>query len=73
MLTVVMKKGSHLAAEGEVREVETEGGETTLALTDDAVKIGDLRLELQQVEINSGKLHELLGHSVYQIRRLWIF
>jgi hypothetical protein len=66
MLTVVMKKGSHLAAEGEVTEVKTESGETTLALTDDAVKIGDLRLELQQVDINSGKLHELLGHSFYQ-------
>src|SRR3989442_45755 len=39
MLTVVMKKGSHLAAEGEVTEVKTESGETTLALTDDAVKI----------------------------------
>jgi type IV secretory pathway TraG/TraD family ATPase VirD4 len=66
MLTVVMKKGSHLAAEGEVTEVKTASGETTLALTDDALKIGDLRLELQQVEINSGKLHELLGHSFYQ-------
>ncbi len=73
MLTVVMKKGSHLAAEGEVREVKTEGGETTLALTDDAVKIGGLRLELQQVEINSGKLHELLGHSFYQDQTLMDF
>jgi hypothetical protein len=73
MLTVVMKKGSHLAAEGEVTEVKTESGETTLALTDDAVEIGDLRLELQQVEINSGKLHELLGHSVYQDQTLMDF
>ena len=66
MLTVVMKKGSHLAAEGEVTEVKTKSGETTLTLTDDAAKIGDLRLELRQVEINSGKLHELLSHSFYQ-------
>ena len=64
MLTVVRKKGSHWAAEGEVTEVKTASGETTLALTDDAVKIGDLRLVLQQVTVNSGKLHELLGHWV---------
>ena len=38
MLTVVMKKGSHLAAEGEVTEVKTESGETTLALTDEAAE-----------------------------------
>jgi hypothetical protein len=73
MLTIVMKKGSHLAAEGEVTEVKTESGETTLVLTDDAVKIGDLHLELQQVEINSGKLHELLGHSFYQDQTLMDF
>jgi hypothetical protein len=73
MLAVVMKKSSHLAAEGEVAEVKTESGETTLALTDDAVKIGDLRLELQQLEINSGKLHELLGHSVYEDQTLMDF
>jgi type IV secretory pathway TraG/TraD family ATPase VirD4 len=66
MLTVVMKKGSHWAVEGEVTEVKTPSGETTLALTDDALKIGDLRLELQPLQINSGKLHEFLGHSVYQ-------
>jgi type IV secretory pathway TraG/TraD family ATPase VirD4 len=70
MLTVVMKKGSHLAAEGEVTEAKTESGETTFALTDDAVKIGDLRLVLQEVQVNSGKLHELLGHSVYQDQTL---
>ena len=73
MLTVVMKKGSHLAAEGEVTEAKTASGETTLALTDDAVKIGDLRLELQHVEINSGKLHELLGHSFYQDQTIMDF
>lgn len=73
MLTVVMKKGSHWAAEGEVTEVKTPSGETTLALTDDAVKIGDLRLELKQVQINSGKLHEFLGHWVYQDQTLMDF
>lgn len=73
MLTVVMKKGSHWAAEGEVTEVKTASGEKTLALTDDAVTIGDLRLELQQVQINSGKLHEFLGHWVYQDQTLLDF
>ena len=73
MLTVITKKSSHWASEGEVTEVKTESGETTLALTDDAVKIGDLRLVLQQVQINSGKLHEFLGHWVYQDQTLMDF
>ena len=73
MLTVITKKGSHWAAEGEVTEVKTASGETTLALTDDAVKIGDLRLVLQQVQVNSGKLHEFLGHWVYQDQTLMDF
>lgn len=73
ILTAVMKKGSHWAAEGEVTELKTASGETTLALTDDAVKIGDLRLERQQVQINSGKLHEFLGHWVYQDQTLLDF
>lgn len=66
MLTAITKKSSHWAAEDEVTEVKTASGETTLALSDDAVKIGDLRLVLQQVQVNSGKLHEFLGHWVYQ-------
>ena len=66
MVTVIAKKGSHWACEGEVREAKTEGGETTLALTDDAVNIGDLRLVLQPAQVNSGKLHEFLGHWIYQ-------
>jgi type IV secretory pathway TraG/TraD family ATPase VirD4 len=66
MLTVITKKGSHWASEGEVTEVKTASGKTTVALTDEAVKIGDLRLVLQQVQADSGKLHEFLGHWVYQ-------
>jgi hypothetical protein len=73
MLTVVMRKGNHLAVEGEVTEIKKENGETMLALTDEALKIGDLRLELQQVQINSGRLHEFLGHWVYQDHTLMDF
>jgi hypothetical protein len=73
MLTVITKKGSHWASEGEVLEVRTASGETTLALTDEALKIGDLRLVLQQVQVNSGKLHEFLGHWVYQDQTLMDF
>jgi len=73
MLTVITKKGSHWASEGEVMEVKTASGKTTLALTDEALKIGDLRLVLQQVQVNSGKLHEFLGHWVYQDQTLMDF
>ncbi len=54
-------------------EVRTESGETTFALTDDAVKIGDLRLVLQQAQVNSGKLHEFLGHGFTKTRRFMDF
>ncbi|MGC2286876.1 MAG: hypothetical protein WA542_16595 [Candidatus Acidiferrum sp.] len=67
MLTVITSKGSHWASEGEVLEIKTESGGTTLALADEAVKIGDLRLVLQQAQVNSGKLHEFLGHWIYQM------
>jgi hypothetical protein len=73
MLTVITRKGSHWASEGEVTEIKTENGETMPALTDEAVKIGDLRLVLQQVQINSGRLHEFLGHWVYQDQTLMDF
>ncbi|HKV64548.1 MAG TPA: type IV secretion system DNA-binding domain-containing protein [Candidatus Acidoferrum sp.] len=73
MLTVITTKGSHWAAEGEVTDVRTASGETTLALTDDAVKIGDLRLVSQEVQVNSGKLHEFLGHWIYQDQTLMDF
>jgi hypothetical protein len=73
MLTVITTKGSHWAAEGEVTDVRTASGETTIALTDDAVKIGDLRLVSQEVQVNSGKLHEFLGHWIYQDETLMDF
>ncbi|MGH9453456.1 MAG: type IV secretion system DNA-binding domain-containing protein, partial [Terriglobia bacterium] len=70
MLTVITKKGSHWASDSEVTEVKTENGETTLALTDEALKIGDLRLVLQQVQADNAKLHEFLSHWVYQDQTL---
>jgi Type IV secretion-system coupling protein DNA-binding domain len=66
MLTVITKKGSHWASEGEVVDVRTHSGNATLTLTGDAVKIGDLRLVLQQVQADNRKLHEFLGRWVYQ-------
>ncbi|MGH9711886.1 MAG: type IV secretion system DNA-binding domain-containing protein [Candidatus Acidiferrales bacterium] len=73
MLTVITKKGSHWASDGEVTEVMTESGETALALTDEALKIGDLRLVLQPVKANNAKLHEFLSHWVYQDQTLMDF
>jgi type IV secretory pathway TraG/TraD family ATPase VirD4 len=73
MLTVVTKKGSHWASESEVTEIKTESGSTTLALADEAVKIGDLRLVLQEVQVNNGKLHDFLGQWIYQDQTLTDF
>src|SRR5271155_1764467 len=73
MLTVVTKRGSHWASQGEVVDVRTNNGDATLALTDEALQIGDLRLVLQPVEADNGKLHEFLGHWVYQDQTLMDF
>jgi hypothetical protein len=73
MLTVVTKKGSHWASEGEVTEIKTESGGTTLALTNEALRTGDLRLVLQEVRVDSGKLHEFLGHWIYRDQTLMDF
>ena len=48
LLTVVTRKGTRLALDDEVEPFVTETGESTFALTEEAVKIGDLRLEWQR-------------------------
>ena len=73
MLTVITKKGSRWASEGEVMDVRTDRGNATLALTDEAVQTGDLRLVLQPVQADNGKLHEFLGHWVIKTRTSWTF
>jgi hypothetical protein len=70
MLTVIGKKGSHWAFDEEAVQVKTATGETTFALTPEAMKIGDLRLVLQEVQCDNAKLYEFLGHWVYRDQTL---
>jgi hypothetical protein len=70
MLTVIGKKGSHWAFDEEVIQVKTATGEPTLALTPEAIKFGDLRLVLQEVQCDNAKLYEFLGHWIYRDQTL---
>lgn len=62
LLNAVNKNGSHLALDEEV----TETGESAYALTEDAVKAGDLRLEWQRGQFDNAKMHAYLGHWIYR-------
>jgi hypothetical protein len=48
----------------------TEKGESTFTLTEEGMKIGDLKLEWQRGRYDNAKLHELLGHWIYQDQTL---
>ena len=62
LLNAVNKSGSHLALDGEV----TETGESAYALTDEAVKAGDVRLEWQRGQFDNAKMRAYLGHWIYR-------
>jgi len=61
LLNAVNKNGSHLALDEEV----TETGNGGYALTDEAVKAGDVRLEWQRGQFDNVKMHAYLGHWIY--------
>ncbi|MGA8221704.1 MAG: type IV secretion system DNA-binding domain-containing protein, partial [Candidatus Acidiferrales bacterium] len=69
-LNVVGRKGSRLALDDEVVPVTMASGENTFALTEEAVKVGALRLEWQQGLYDNAKLHEFLGHWIYRDQTL---
>jgi hypothetical protein len=69
-LNVVGRKGSRLALDDEVVPVTMASGENTFALTEEAVKVGALRLEWQQGVYDNAKLHEFLGHWIYRDQTL---
>jgi len=48
----------------------TEKGESTFTLTEEAIKVGDLKLEWQRARYDTAKLHEFLGHWIYQEQTL---
>src|SRR5437899_12704201 len=60
------KKGNHWALHEEYIEVKTGTGETALALTPEAVAIGDVRLVIQKVLWDSARLHDFLGQWSYR-------
>src|SRR5712664_1783864 len=61
LLMVVTRKGTRMALDNEVEPFVTEKGERTFTLTEDAIKVGDLKLEWQRARYDNAKLHELLG------------
>src|SRR5213080_4630871 len=65
-VSAVGKKGSHWALDEEVIEVKAGTGETALALTPEAVAIGDVRLVIQKVLWDSARLHDFLGQWIYR-------
>src|SRR5437899_9539616 len=60
------KKGNHWALHEEYIEVKTGTGETALALTPEAVAIGDVRLVIQKVLWDNARLHDFLGQWIYR-------
>jgi hypothetical protein len=62
----VTRKGTRIALDNEVVPFVTEKGESTFTLTEEAIKIGDLKFEWQRGRYHNAKLHEFLGHWIYQ-------
>ena len=66
LLNVANKKSSRLALDAEVMPVTTATGESTFALTEAAMKLGDRQLEWQQEQYDNAGLHTFLGHWIYR-------
>lgn len=64
-VSAVGRKGSHWALNEEVMQVKTGTGETVLALTPEAVQIGDVRVVVQKVQCDNARLHDFLGQWIY--------
>jgi Type IV secretion-system coupling protein DNA-binding domain len=65
MVSAVGRKGSHWALNEEVMQVKTETGDTVLALTPEAMQVGDVRLVVGKVQCDNSKLHDFLGQWIY--------
>ncbi len=70
LLMVTTRKGTRMALDDEVEPFVNQKGEDTYALTEAAMKAGDLKLEWQRARYNNAKLHEFLGHWIYQDQTL---
>src|SRR5260370_18975090 len=67
---VVTRKGTRLALDNEVEPFVTEKGESNFTVTEEAIKVGELRLEWQRARYDNANLHEFLGHWIYQDQTL---
>ncbi len=65
LLMVVTRKGTRMALDKEVEPFVTEKGEGTFTLTEEAIKVGDLKLEWQRARYGNAKLRQFLGHWIY--------
>jgi hypothetical protein len=70
LLAVVTKKDSRLAIDRDVEPVTTAAGESTFALTEEAMKTGAVKLEWQCERYDDAKLHALLAHWIYNDQSL---
>src|SRR6267378_4036027 len=69
-MRVWTRKGTRMALDNEVEPFVTEKGESTFTLTEEAIEVGDSKLEWQRARYDSSKLHEFLGHWIYQDQTL---
>jgi hypothetical protein len=70
LLMAVTRKGTRMALDNEVEPFVTEKGESTFTLTEDAIKVGDSKLEWQRARYDNVKLHEFLSHWIYNDQSL---
>jgi hypothetical protein len=70
LLQIVTRKGSRLAIDNDVLPAVTERGESTFALTKEAMKQGALRLELHRAYYNNAQMHAYLANWIYQDQTL---
>ena len=73
LLNVVDKKGSRLALDEEVMPVKADTGDSTFALTEATVKLGDRWLAWQQGLYDNARLHVFLGHWIYRDQSFFDF
>lgn len=70
LLAVTTKNGSHWASDGELTEARAESGGTTVVLTQDALKHGDLHLVLVTLQFDDSNLHDFLRQGIYRDQSL---
>lgn len=70
LLAVTTKNGGHWASDSEVTEAKTDSGESTVRLTQEALKTGALHVVLLPVQSDDAKMHEFLRQWIYRDQTL---